>query len=143
MTFIVGVAPALIHDVYRGELTMREPADKHGVHEEHIPRIMKDAGHVWNGRCRRWEPLDADRHYKAAKRKLRAHRTWIKANKALCQWVALPEGPVDLAAICEVQIGVCLQSGRINLRHYGHGVGTTDAMFSQEHHALHSRKRRG
>ncbi len=30
--------------------------------------------------------------------------------------------PVAIAAICEVQIGVCLQSGKINLGHVGHGV---------------------
>ena len=110
---------ALIHDVYRGELTMRKIADRHGVHEKHIPRIMRDAGNVWNRRRRRWEPLDADRHYTAAKAKLKAHRAWIKENKERCHWVAMPEGRVDLAAICEVQIGVCLQSGKVNLGHAG------------------------
>ena len=85
--------------MYRGELTMRELADKRGVHEKHIPRIMRDAGNVWNGRRRRWEPLDADRHYRAAKAKLKAHRAWIKETKERCHWVALPEERVDLAAI--------------------------------------------
>ena len=106
---------------------MRELADKLGVHEKHIPRIMKDAGHLWNGRRRRWEPLDADRHRKAAKAKLKAHGAWVQENKALCHWVSVPAGKVDLRAICEVQIGVCLQSGKINLRHLGHGIGTMDA----------------
>ena len=109
----------LVHDVYRGELTMRELADRHGVHEKHIPRIMRDAGNKWNRRRRRWEPLDAGRHYRAAKAKLKAHKAWAKENKERCHWVALPEGRVDLAAICEVQIGVCMQSGKINLGHMG------------------------
>jgi len=94
---------------------------------------------------------------------------WRKENKALCQWVALPEGPVDLAAICEVQIGVCPQSGKsiygitgmasarqmpiwalpdnTHLHHVdGNPLNAAPcnivAMFSQEHHALHSRKRK-
>jgi len=123
----------LIHDVYRGELNRAGIADKHGVHEKHMPRIMRDAGHLWNGRRRRWEPLDADRHHKAAKGKLKAHRAWVKANKALCHWVSIPAGKVDLGAICEVQNGVCLQSGKINLRHIGHGIGTMDAHWRSWH----------
>lgn len=123
----------LIHDVYRGELNHAGIADKHGVHEKHMPRIMRDAGHLWNGRRRRWEPLDADRHCKAAKGKLKAHRAWVKENKERCHWVSIPAGKVDLQAICEVQNGVCLQSGKINLRHIGHGIGTMDAHWRSWH----------
>lgn len=61
------------------------------------------AGHTFNHELRRWEPPLADRHYKAAKRKMRAHKAWVKENNALCHWVSYPFGKVDIEAICTLK----------------------------------------
>ena len=122
---------ALIHDVYAGRLTMRQIAKKHGVkNKRYIPQIMKAAGHTYNHDLRRWEPPLADRHYKAAKRKVAAQKAWVKENNARCHWVSYPFGSVDIGAICTLKMGVQLKERKVNDCYVGRGRGAYNSPSS-------------
>ena len=93
---------ALIRDVCRKgrkpEPTMRQLADWHGVHEKSIPRIMRNA--EYRKRNGRWVPMDAKRHLKSFKLKVRAHKQWLELNKARCGWVTMPKERLHISFTC-------------------------------------------